>query len=336
MPKPFLVNEKVAPETTPDRVRVFWRTLRERFAVRAAVPARLRLWVPVKVILPPRVSGLAPVVMAAPVVLSIVPPLSVQEAVAAPRAAALLRLSVPAVRTLDVPVNVFTPESVRRFVVLTVSEPVPERIPEMVPKLPAPICVTGRLAAPLAASVPPARLKVFGAVLAPRSSEPSLMVTAPVPRAWLVPAVTAPPLMVVPPEKSVKPFRARAPTLFLVRLAVPVSLAERVTLERRLSTTMLPDTEPDPEVLSFKVPPVKVRVLATALPAISSVPAAEELPLIVAPAVPRPALLARRTRPEAMATPPEFVLAPPRTVIPGPFRVKTSLPLIIPLTVKAL
>ena len=192
------------------------------------------------------------------------------------------------------------------------------------------------MAAPLAASVPPARLKVFGAVLVPRSSEPSLMVTAPVPRAWLVPAVTAPPLMVVPPEKSVNPFRARAPTLFLVRLAVPLSFAERVTFEIRLSTRTLPETEPDPEVLSLKAPPVKVRVLATALPAISSEPEAEELPLIVAPAEPRPALLERRTTPEAMATPPLLVLAPPKTVIPGPFRVKTSLPLIIPLTVKAL
>ena len=113
--------------------------MRERFAVKAAVPAKVRLRVPVKPMSPPMVRGLAPVVMAAPVVLSIVPPLSDQEAVAAPRAAALLMLSVPAVRTLDVPVNVFAPESVRRFVVLTVSEPVPERIPEMVPKLPAPI-----------------------------------------------------------------------------------------------------------------------------------------------------------------------------------------------------
>ena len=167
----------------PERVRVFWRMLRERLALRATVPARLRLCVPVKVTLPPRVSGLAPVVMAAPVVLSIEPPLNVQVAVAAPRAAALLMFNVPAVSVLEVPVKVFTPESVSRFDVLTVREPVPERMPEITPKLLAPIWVTGRLAAPLAASVPPARLKVLGAVKVTRSSEPSLMVTLPVPMA---------------------------------------------------------------------------------------------------------------------------------------------------------
>ena len=184
LPKPFLVNEKLVPETMPERVRVFWRTLRERLAVRATVPARLRLCVPVKPILPPKVSGLAPVVMAAAEVLSSEPAFKVQLAVAAPRAAALLRFNVPAVSTFDVPVKVLAPESVRRFEVLTVREPVPERIPEITPKLFAPICVTGRLVVPpVAASVPPARLKVLGAVKVTRFSEPRLIVTAPVPMA---------------------------------------------------------------------------------------------------------------------------------------------------------
>ena len=183
LPKPFFVKEKVFPETIPERVRVFWRTLRERFAVRATVPARLRLCVPVKPTLPPKVIGLAPVVMAAAEVLSSEPPFKVQLAVAAPRAAALLMFNVPAVSTFEVPVKVLAPESVRRFDVLTVREPVPERMPEITPKLFAPIWVTGRFVAPLAASVPPARLKVLGAVFPPRFSEPRLIVTAPVPMA---------------------------------------------------------------------------------------------------------------------------------------------------------
>ena len=65
-------------------------------------------------------------------------------------------------------------------------------------------------------------------------------------------------------------------------------------------------------------------------------PATVELPLTVAAAVPKPAALVKRVIPEATTTPALLVLAPPKTVKPGPLRVKTLLPLTIPLMVKAL
>ena len=130
--------------------------------------------------------------------------------------------------------------------------------------------------------------------------------------------------------------RAKLPTLFFVRVAVPLSFAEKDVFAMRLSTRTLPVTEPAPPVMSVNVPPVKVRALVTALPPISKVPAAVELPLMVAAAVPRPAALAKRVIPEAITSPPLFVLVPPKTVKPGPLRVKTLLPLTIPLMVNAL
>ena len=65
-------------------------------------------------------------------------------------------------------------------------------------------------------------------------------------------------------------------------------------------------------------------------------PAAVELPLTVAAAVPKPAALVKRVTPEATTTPPLLVLVPPKTVKPGPLRVKTLLPLTMPLMVNAL
>ena len=187
------------PETIPESVSVFWRTERLRLAVRATGPARLRLWVPRKLTSPPKVSELAPVVMAAPVVLLMVPPLRDQAAVAAPRAAALLMFNVPAVRTLVVPVKVFAPESVRMFGVLTVKEPAPVSKAETTPKLPLPIWVAA-IPPVVPVNVPPATLKVFAGEKVERSRVPKLMVAAPEPRAVALPTVTVPPLIVVPPE----------------------------------------------------------------------------------------------------------------------------------------
>ena len=130
--------------------------------------------------------------------------------------------------------------------------------------------------------------------------------------------------------------RAKLPRLFLVSVAVPLIFAEMEAAAVRLSTRTLPVTEPAPPVLSVKEPPVKVRALVTALPPISKVPATEELPLTVAAAVPRPDAWVKRVVPEAMTSPPLLVLAPPKTVKPGPLRVKTLLPLRIPLMVNAL
>ena len=97
MPDPFLVKFVALLVTKPPTVSVpeLTVTVREAFIVTFPVP-RFRLFVPAKVKLPFQFWVLLLVrVMAAPLVLSSVPPLMVNVEFVAPRAVALLILRVP-------------------------------------------------------------------------------------------------------------------------------------------------------------------------------------------------------------------------------------------------
>ena len=107
VPFPALVRLNAPPITPPTVREVFVRLMpleplivivRPAPKVTAPVP-RLRDWLPVNVKSAFHCCGLLPVVIEAPVVLSIVPPLMMNTVATLPRAAALLILRVPLFRT---------------------------------------------------------------------------------------------------------------------------------------------------------------------------------------------------------------------------------------------
>ncbi len=127
VPAPVLMILKPPFAIVPPRVNVFAFEVMVRMAVKAvtAPVPRFKLCVPAKVKSAPSVRGLLfASVIAAPLVLSIVPaPLMVNVPAAAPSAVALLMSSVPPVSVT--PVNVFVP--------LSASAPAPALVKPTVP-----------------------------------------------------------------------------------------------------------------------------------------------------------------------------------------------------------
>ena len=127
VPAPDFVSSRPAPEMTPLTRNVFAVVVITGSAVIVtAAAAKVKLFEPTKVKLPPQLMGYALVVMAAPEVLSMLPPLIVNVPAVVPRAEALFILMVPAVSVVP-PVKVFALESVRvPAPVFCIWKPVPE------------------------------------------------------------------------------------------------------------------------------------------------------------------------------------------------------------------
>ena len=113
VPTPALVSVMAPPPITPPTVRLPLLIVIVRLALGVTAPApKFKSLDPAKVKSPFHDCAYAEVVIAAPEVLSIVPPVIVKVlAAVAPSAAALLMFNVPALSDVP-PAYVFTPESV--------------------------------------------------------------------------------------------------------------------------------------------------------------------------------------------------------------------------------
>ena len=192
---------------------------------------------------------------------SSVPP--VRETVPPPRAVPEPAMILPPEMSAP-PEKLFAPESVTTPAAVLVSLPVPVSFVATVP-------ATGTSL--LAASSPPVRVPPLSVtmfarpVVVPRSSVPPLTVTAPAPSAetWL--AMSVPWLTRTLPWKVFRPSRRSEPAVFLVRPAVPLSVAETMPV--------LAESRPTSRSPPVSVPPLTVtRLVMVLLPRFSVPPVA--------------------------------------------------------------
>ena len=279
------VRPVLAPESVSTPVADFVRTVEPTrsaemvpdFAVRLAtsnVPpvssppsttmALARVW-------PPRFS--------APPVIETVPPPS---AVALPATIWPPEMSAP-------PEKSFEPESVTTPAAVLVSLPEPVSLVATVP-------ATGTSLSAASSPpviVPPVRVTMFARpVVVPRSSVPPLTVTAPAPSAETWPAMSVPWLTRTSPWKVLRPSRRSEPAVFLVRPAVPLSVAETMPV--------LAESRPTSRSPPVSVPPLTVTRLAMVLLPRFSVPPVATLTVLR----PRAVALSTMTWPPLMSVTP--------------------------------
>jgi len=274
-------------------VRVLAVTVTMRLAPRATAPVpRFKEDVPVKVKSPFQEAGLfMAMVIAAPEVLSMVPPLIVNVPPTAPRAWVLLTSRVAPASKVTPPLKVLAPDKVKVPAesvidpVVTPTIPLSTKVPEpavvklspappiappsvKIPALvvtvyPLPFKVTApvprfKLLLPVKAKLPfqcSTLLLVEEAMALPEvlSMVPEVMVKVPVPKAATLLISKVPAVKVTPPVKVLAPARVRVP-------------AETVTVPEVVPTTPLSTRVPPPALLMLSVfPPIappKVKVFA--------------------------------------------------------------------------